>query len=192
MKRLYIETNHIVGLAFEQASHDPAILTTAAARGVEVAMPAVCLAEALKKVQNAGGQMKQFADAMQDTFASLAEDQAPASVRLKGHLMLAVLESGKLRDRRKARSNGVLAGLTGIRLVDFRLSSLIAATSAPLSEGGPIDNLILATIVDDATTNAADGEMAFFTRNVRDFPRAALENAGVARLAHSQAALRWL
>ncbi len=195
MKRLYLETNYIVGRTFDQVTVDPAIPPTAAANGVEVAMPAMCLAEALHTIQYRGEGSKKFGNAVQSKFQELREDQSPTAMKLKTYLNLAVIENGSLIRDREARLPTVLASLIGIRLIELTHQSAIAAVTAPLSPDGPNDNLILYTILDDAKSNPVS-DMGFFTRNAKDFGKGAagtaLAAANVTLLSDSSSVISWL
>ena len=195
MKRLYLETNFVIGRAFEQYTVDPAILTTAQNVGAEIALPAICLLESLQTVQRYRITTKQFGDAIQKKLQELREDQSPTSVKLKISLNSAVLENGILADERDARIQAVVQSLSNARLFEIDHQTATKALLAPIIARGVADNLILYAILDDATTTPAS-DMAFFTLNVSDFAGAAavasLQGADIALLKDSQSALMWL
>ncbi len=103
MKRLYLETNYIIGQAFSQDSVAAKILTEAATVGAEVCIPCVCAQEALATVEQRTKQANDFSSALQGKMRDLRTDGSPTAQRILVLLNQVLVENGRLTNERQLR-----------------------------------------------------------------------------------------
>ncbi len=178
MKRLYLETNYIVGQAFSQDSVAATILMEAANVGAEVCLPSICAQEALATVELRTKRANDFSRTLQGKMRELRSDQSPTAQQILALLNQALVQNGRLANERQVRLTAVFQSLANVRFVNVDTHTTSQAVSAPLIVDGATDNLILHAVVADAI-QAPLADMAFFTRNTNDFD----EPAVLARLA---------
>ena len=195
MKRLYLETNYIVGQAFSQDSVAATILTEAANVCAEVCIPSVCAQEALATVELRTKRANDFSRTLQEKMRELRSDQSSTAKRILALLNQALIENGRLANERQVRLAAVFQSLAGVRFINVDTHTTNQAVSAPLIVDGATDNLILHAVIAHAI-QAPLADMAFFTRNTSDFNESAvlarLASAGVTMIFGAAHAVAWL
>jgi hypothetical protein len=195
VKRLYVETNYIVGQAFSQDPLAATISSEATKVGAELCVPSICLQEALATVEMRVKRTNEFSRTLQEKMRELKADRSRTAQTILTLLNQTLLENGRLANERQVRLAEVFRSLSGFRLVHVDNQTTIQAVSAPIIVRGATDNLILYAIVADAVTLPVV-DMAFFTLNASDFADAAvtasLTNAGVVPKFNSSHVVAWL
>ena len=194
MKRLYLETNYIVGQAFAQDPAAATIIAEAAKVGAEICLPSFCVQEALTAIQLRRKSTNQFERTLQQKVEELRDDQSSTAVALKTSINMLIPQNGRLRDERERRITTVVASLASIRLIELEHVTAMAALSTPLASGAA-DNLILHVVSKDAQGHQGS-DMALFTMNTRDFAKStaleALTANNIRLLTTSSEVIEWL
>ncbi len=194
MKRLYLETNFIVGQAFSQDLPADSILPIATALGAELCIPSVCAQEALSTVEWRNRSSDKFSGTLKSKLNELRADQSATARRLVILLNQALLENGRLVNERQIRLAAIFQSLLKVRFAHVDPILTHRAVSAPILEGAA-DNLILYAVTFDAATKPLR-DMAFFTLNVSDFGATAVVSAlaavNVTLLTDSNDVIIWL
>lgn len=194
MKRLYLETNYVVGQAFGQDPLASTIFSEAAKVGAEVCLPSICIQEALTTVQLRRKSANQFERTLQEKVGELRDDQSPTAASLKTSVNTLIVQNGKLRDEREQRIAAVVASLASVRLIELEHGTAMAALTAQITAGAA-DNLILHVVSVDAQ-RAPVTDMGLLTMNTSDFEKPAvlgvLNASGIKLLTTSVDALTWL
>jgi hypothetical protein len=195
VKRLYLETNYLIGQAFEQDPDAARILPTAVAIGAEICLPFNCVQEAVSAIERNNTRGRDELDrALHAEIGKLRTDQSATAQALVASLNQAKIENARLLNDRQNRFVNTVATLTDVRFPQMTLPGVLRAVQNPIIDAAA-DNLILAVVIDDAAQHVGD-DMVFFTRNTRDFDtqacRAALAAAGVDLKTSAAAVLAWL
>jgi hypothetical protein len=195
VKRLYVETNYIVGQAFSQDLVAATILAEAAKIGTEVCVPSICAQEALATVEMRVKQTNEFSRTLQGKMRELRADQSATAQTILALLNQTLIENGRLANERQLRLTAVFQSLANVRFVHVNHQITNQAVSAPIIVRGATDNLILHAVISDAASSPVS-DMTFFTCNTSDFADAAvtasLTNVNVVPLFNSSHVVAWL
>lgn len=195
MKRLYLETNYLVGQAFSQDPLGATILHEAASFGAEVCLPSICVQEALATVEVRAKQTSEFSRTLQGKMRDLRSDQSATAQVILSLLNQVLIENGRLANERQLRLASVFNAVSNVHFVHIDSQVTSQAVTSPIIVDGATDNLILHAVVMDAMQSPAD-DMAFFTYNSRDFGEsavvAALTEVKVVPMFSSGHVIAWL
>ncbi len=180
---LYTETNFLMGIATGRDSRAMDFLRSSS--DVLVAIPQICIMEALTVLNATRRRTNQFVDSLGQKINEVRRDSTSEhATALEFHLREARLASPKLLDDINNRLlDAMLALESQAALIGLSGDALKASLSLQLIDD-PTDNLILHCILDHARDSGIEVK-ALLTENSRDFDRQevrdALTGAGIAR-----------
>ncbi len=171
---LYLETNFILGAAFDQEKKADALLQVPST-DLQIVLPSVCIMEAWSNFESrrkGRGTLKRTLDEQVTSLKSYPTS-LPAKALTK-HLQQALTENAALLNDVEKRLRDVLSKLSGLQ-PGFAAASLLPLTLETFQKSlpagptkDPTDNLILAMILAHANEHPAD-EKVFLSENFTDF-----------------------
>jgi hypothetical protein len=194
VKRLYLETNYIVGQAFEQDPIASTIFAEAARADAELCLPSICIQEALTTVQLRRKSANKLKSTLQQQIEGLRDDRSATAAAVKTSINTLIVQNGRLHDERDLRIASVVASLAFARFIELEHGTAMAALTVQITAGAA-DNLILHVVCQDAQRRPVTS-MALLTMNTRDFAKPAVVEAlaasGIILLPSSSDAIAWL
>ncbi|QEH36125.1 hypothetical protein OJF2_46850 [Aquisphaera giovannonii] len=193
---LYIETNFLMSIA---TGRDPSAASLLAGRGVAVrlAVPQVCLLEALAVLNDIHRDRNQFENTLAFQVGQLRRDITSRNARALWQLLIqARLHNDKLVEDTDRRLRKAIRVVTrNAQLIPVSRTVIRSAYKHPLISD-PTDNLILQCILEHARGESS-GNKAFLSGNTNDFSspeiRGELAKAGIAKyFPDARNALGWI
>lgn len=194
MPTLYIETNFLVGLAKGQ---DPgARRLVSASPPCRVAIPGICLMEALSRFEADAKQWRRHQEQFNFVLREMRRDlESLHAASFAQHLEESLIDGDNLQNDIKERlGRGMLWLAEHGEPIPVEAVLIRHALAGPLLDD-PTDNLILHSVMHHARSNP-DGPLAFASENVQDFENLVisqrLASLGIRYFRRVEAALGWL
>ncbi len=176
MKRLYLETNYIVGQAFSQDPPAAMIISESAKVKAQICLPSICVQEALATVENQAKRTNEFDNVLRAKTNELRADQSATAKDMLAQLNQLTVDNGRLANERQLKLQSVLQSLSAAQYIHVDAATTNQAVAHPLIPRAATDNLILHAVIEDAARNPAT-DMAFYTLNTKDFDDQAVAHA---------------
>jgi hypothetical protein len=168
---VYVETNFILELTFLQEEHEQcrSLLRLAVQEtGIELALPAFCVAEAYEAFERKRRHRLELADRLRGELGQLARSKTYAA-RRKDFVELTDLfrRSGEEQQRRLDRVLDEVLGVTRLLPLE-RMTTRKAVEYRKTRDLGTQDALVYASVIEDLDAKKPP-RSCFITRNPKDF-----------------------
>lgn len=175
MARLYIETNYLMSICTGRTPRAETLL--AAPESIELAIPGLCITEAYKAFAGLRYDKTQFRKPFPKQIDDVGRDVDVHAQEFKRSLAAADAALTQYLGQSEARLLDAMQGvLSRARIVHPSAGVLMRRLYSHLSE--PTDDIIAASIIEDATQHAA-APMAFFSED-QGFQQPSLGDAMIA------------
>ncbi len=171
-RRLYVETNFIIAIANGEHAANDKILAAAEDAAIELALPQICVDEALSASIKDRARMQAYLSPLRPEVREYGRSRQSPTIRAaSGRLQSAILAIDQADGERLKRLKATISRL--VRLAKLLPASLSAIAADDELLRDPYDAIIAKTVADE---NKAFGHRSLFLTGNNDFDSDSLRN----------------